>query len=269
MENERKKFAIFGDPVKHSKSPEMHNNAFNYIKYNAIYEKELLKDGTKLRDVFLQKGYSGANITVPHKEEAFKQADVIVGLAQRVKAVNTYVKKGSDIYAYNTDGPGFLAAIKDFCDVNHALIIGAGGTAKAIATALIEDGKEVTVLNRSETKLNYFKNLGCEAFSWDDFEIQKPFDLVVNATSAGLKDDYFPVDKDVLEEIFQNSEYAFDCIYGKNTPFIELAKKRNIIVKDGEDMLLYQGVLAFELFTNTTANEGVIACMKSALKIKV
>jgi shikimate dehydrogenase len=268
MDNERKKFAIFGDPVKHSKSPEMHNNAFNHIKYNAIYEKELLKDGTQLRDVFLQKGYSGANITVPHKEEAFKQADVIVGLAQRVKAVNTYVKKGSDIYAYNTDGPGFLAAIKDFCDVNHALIIGAGGTAKAIATALIEDGKQATVLNRSKTKLDYFDSLGCNTFSWDNFEITSPFDLVVNATSAGLKDDYFPISQDVLEEIFQNSEYAFDCIYGKTTPFIQLAKKRNLIVKDGEDMLLYQGVLAFELFTNTTANQSVIACMKSALKIK-
>jgi shikimate dehydrogenase len=268
MENERKKFAIFGDPVKHSKSPEMHNNAFNYIKFNAIYEKELLEDGTQLREVFIAKQYSGANITVPHKEEAFKQADVVVGLAQRVKAANTYVKKGSDIYAYNTDGPGFLEAIKDFCDVKKALVIGAGGTAKAIATALIEDEKEVTVLNRSKTKLEYFNHLGCTTFSWDNFEITSPFDLVVNATSAGLKDDYFPVSQDVLEEIFQNSEYAFDCIYGKTTPFIQLAKKRNVIVKDGEDMLLYQGVLAFELFTETKASEGVIACMKSALKIK-
>ena len=92
------------------------------------------------------------------------------------------------------------------------------------------------------------------------------FDLVVNSTSAGLKDAEFPFDKRRLENIFYNAKYAFDCIYGKETPFLKLAKKEGLKVKDGEDMLLYQGVLAFKLFTGQEAGSSTIEAMRQGLK---
>lgn len=264
-----KRFAIFGDPVEHSKSPNMHNNGFKDIHCDAVYEKNHLTDGTKLKEVFLQKDYKGANITVPHKEHAFRQADRVEGVAQRIGAVNTYIKEDDGtVTAYNTDAPGFMKAIEPFKDIQKVLLLGAGGTAKALAVALMEAGKEVSILNRSEGKLEFFKALGCTTYTWESFKVT-PYDLVVNSTSAGLKDEYYPVAKEVLEEVLKQSKYAFDCIYGKITPFLGLAQKLGLQIKDGEDMLLYQGVLAFEYFTNSTCTEQTIEAMRKGLKGEV
>lgn len=260
-----KKFTIFGNPVVHSKSPQMHNKAFDCINYNAIYTKHLLENGKNIKEIFLKENYQGANITVPHKEIAYKNADEIVGIANKIKAVNTYINKDGKIIAYNTDAAGFLKAIQDFGEINNVLLLGAGGTAKAIALALKEKNIKTTVLNRSEEKLKFFKDENINCFSWDTFE-PEIYDLVVNSTSAGLKDDFLPYDKKKLKQILKNSSYAFDCVYGKITPFLALAKEQNCNIKDGEDMLLYQGVLAFELFTDTKADEKLIKVMREALR---
>ena len=78
-----KKFVIFGNPVAHSKSPQMQNAGLKYINFDGIYEKHHLEDGSKIKETFLRNGYSGANITVPHKEVAFINADIVKGLAQK------------------------------------------------------------------------------------------------------------------------------------------------------------------------------------------
>ncbi|RXJ60151.1 shikimate dehydrogenase [Candidatus Marinarcus aquaticus] len=261
-----KQFAIFGNPVEHSKSPNMHNNGFKQLNFDAHYIKHHLLNGKEIKEVFLNKGYSGANITVPHKEEAFAQADNVVGVAQKIGAVNTYIKeKDGSVTAYNTDAPGFLKAIESFGKIQNVLILGAGGTAKAIAVALLDAGKKVSVLNRSENKLTFFKELGCNTYSWDNFK-PSSYDLVVNSTSAGLKDEYYPVEKTVLEAVLNKSKFAFDCIYGKLTPFLSLAKELGLEYKDGEDMLLYQGVLAFEYFTNSKCSDEIIEAMREGLK---
>jgi len=261
------KFVIFGNPVVHSKSPQMQNAGLNHINYNGIYEKHHLEDGSKIKETFLRNGYTGANITVPHKEIAFKQADIVRGIAQKIEAVNTYIKEDEKVVAYNTDAPGFLKAIESFGNIKRVLVLGAGGTAKAIALILQEQNIDVVVLNRSKEKLEFFKNNGIKAFSFEDFDFKnEKFDLVVNSTSAGLKDDFLPAPKDILENILSKSSFAFDCIYGKITPFLALAKNLNNKIKDGEDMLLYQGVLAFEYFTNTKANTSLIEAMRKGLK---
>ncbi len=265
MLNEKKKFVLFGNPVEHSKSPNMQNAGFKHIGFNGVYEKHLLEDGNKIKDEFLRNAYWGANITVPHKEFAFKNADEVRGIANKIKAVNTYIKEDNKVVAYNTDAGGFLKAIETFGKVNKVLIIGAGGTAKALALALYEKGVDVKVLNRSKEKLEFFKNSNISAFSWDEFFVEK-YDLVVNSTSAGLKDENLPCPQDMLEPILLKAAYAFDCIYGKITPFLALAKEKNCQIKDGEDMLLYQGVLAFELFTNTKADGRLIEAMRKGLK---
>jgi shikimate dehydrogenase len=144
-------------------------------------------------------------------------------------------------------------------------LLGAGGTAKAIALALQESNINVTVLNRSEGKLDFFKNEGIKCSTWNSFETCD-FDLVVNSTSAGLKDEYLPAPKEILEPVLEKASFAFDCVYGKITPFLALAKEKNCEVKDGEDMLLFQGLLAFELFTNTKADNSVVEAMRKGLR---
>src|SRR5574344_1429937 len=171
----------------------------------------------------------------------------------------------NEVIAYNTDAPGFLKAIQSFGKINKVLILGAGGTAKAISLALQEENVDVTVLNRSKSKLDFFKNHGIKSFSFDDF-VNEKFDLVVNSTSAGLKDEELPAPKELLENVLKSSSFAFDCIYGRITPFLVLAKSFHNEIKDGEDMLLYQGVLAFEYFTNTKADNMVIEAMRKGLK---
>ena len=258
-------FAIFGNPVEHSKSPQMQNAGFENLNYEGEYIKHLVENGEKIKEIFLEKQYKGANITVPHKEAAFRNADEVRGLAKQIKAVNTYIKEDGKVIAYNTDAPGFLKAIQSFAEVKKVLLLGAGGTAKAISLALQQSNIDVTVLNRSEGKLEFFKNHNIKCSSWENFKAEN-YDLIVNSTSAGLKDEYFPCDEELLKKLFQNAKYAFDCVYGKVTPFLALAKENGLQIKDGEDMLLYQGVLAFEYFTNTKANEELIEAMRKGLK---
>ena len=259
------KFAIFGNPVAHSKSPQMQNAGLKHINFDGNYEKHHLEDGSTIKDVFLASNYKGANITVPHKEFAFANADIVPGIAKEIEAVNTYVIEEGKVIAYKTDAPGFLKAIESCGKVQNVLLLGAGGTAKAIALALKSKNINVTVLNRSEGKLDFFKEHQIPCFSWENFEPQT-YDLIVNSTSAGLKDDYLPCDKKILETVFKNASFAFDCVYGKITPFLALAKENGLEIKDGEDMLLFQGVLAFEYFTNTKADESLVEAMRKGLK---
>lgn len=265
MSENKEIFAIFGNPVEHSKSPEMHNAGFENINYNAEYKKHLLEDGETIKEVFLNANYKGANITVPHKELAYKNADEVRGLANEIKAANTYIKEDGKVIAYNTDAPGFLYAIESFGELKKVLILGAGGTAKAISLALQQSDIDVTVLNRSEGKLGFFKEHDIKAFTWDEFEAQN-YDLIVNSTSAGLKDEHLPCPEEILEKVLKNASCAFDCVYGKITPFLQKAQEKNLQTKDGEDMLLYQGVLAFEYFTKQNIDDETIETMRKALK---
>lgn len=259
------KFAIFGNPVAHSKSPQMQNAGLKHINFDGNYEKHHLENGNEIKKAFLESNYKGANITVPHKEFAYENADEVRGLAKEIKAVNTYILEDGKVIAYNTDAPGFLKAIESFGVIKNVLLLGAGGTAKAIALALKSKDIKVTVLNRSEGKLDFFKQHDIPCFSWENFEPAK-YDLIVNSTSAGLKDEYLPCDKKILEAVFKDASFAFDCVYGKITPFLALAKENGLKIKDGEDMLLFQGVLAFEYFTGAKADENLVEAMRKGLK---
>ncbi|WP_281950592.1 shikimate dehydrogenase [Nitrosophilus kaiyonis] len=241
-------FIIFGNPVAHSKSPQMHNFTFKSLNFDGCYTRYLLKDENLLKDKFFELNIDGANITVPFKEKAFEICDETVGIANSIKAVNTIIKKDNKLIGYNTDAPGFYESIKSY-KFKNALILGAGGTAKAISEIFDEKNIDFTILNRSKKRLDYFINKGYKSFSWDDFKIDG-FDLIINTTSAGLNDENLPAPKEILESIFKNAKYAVDVIYGKETPFLKMAKEFNLTIKDGKDMLLYQGVLAFEIFTD-------------------
>ena len=242
-------FAIFGNPVSHSKSPLMHNLAFHKLGYDACYTRYLLQDGSLLKETFLALNLTGINITVPHKEAAFHACDVLDPFAQKIGVVNTIVKKDGKLYGYNTDAPGFLKAIEEFKNIKSILFLGAGGTAQSTSSILRDEGYEVTLLNRSEKRLKKYEEDGFSTYTFENFT-PKPYDLIINMTSAGLEDDLLPAPKNLLSQIIPHSKACVDVIYGKETPFLKLAKSFQKPTKDGSDMLLYQGIIAFEYFTH-------------------
>ncbi len=239
-----KKFTIFGDPVEHSISPKMHGYAIEGLGLDATYTKTHLEGACHLKTLFLE-GFDAANVTVPHKEAAFGQADEIRGIAKEIGAVNTLINENGHMIGYNTDAEGFYRSLQDFPDIKSALILGAGGTAKAISYILKERGIEVTILNRSASRLEAFKNF--QTATWEEFE-ENYHDIIINTTSAGLEEEALPAPEHIMISLFTHTKYAMDVIYNKETPFLKMAREYNLPLKDGADMLLYQGVLAFNLF---------------------
>ncbi len=243
------RYMILGDPVTHSKSPLMHNYAFRGLGVDACYGRWRLEEGSRLKETFGALGLKGANITVPHKEAAFAACDVLDPFAQKVGAVNTIVTRDGQLHGYNTDAPGFLRAIGEL-EGERVLFLGAGGTARSTAVILREAGYEVTLLNRSAGRLEPFKAEGFPTATYDTFETGHPYDLIVNMTSAGLSDESLPAPQAILEAVIPHAKACIDVIYGKETPFLKLAKAYRKPFKDGSDMLLYQGIIAFGHFTD-------------------
>jgi len=271
MKQKKQLFAIYGYPLSHSKSPAMHNKALKHLKLKPTYTKIELISATSnaLKDSFLANRLKGCNITLPHKEEAYKQADKVVSPADKIKAVNTYVLKKGKIIGYNTDIYGFKKSIKKDIKkykIKNTLILGAGGVAKAVALACKKLKLHTMVANRSEAKLAFFSSIKCEVSTYEKLELKlKKYDLIINATSAGLKDNTLPMDKTKLKKLLKNSKYAYDCIYGKETAFLALAKKLGVKTQDGLNMLLFQGVRALELFLDKKLDKKTIKKMKQAL----
>jgi len=244
-------YAIFGNPVSHSKSPLMHNLAFKGLGFDGCYSRYRLEEGERLREAFFNLKLKGINITVPHKEHAYRACDILDPFARKVGAVNTVVEQDGKLYGYNTDAPGFLKAISEFEGVKSILFLGAGGTAQSTSVILKEEGYDVTILNRSAGRLEKFKEEGFATCTFDTFQ-PYPYDLVINMTSAGLEDELLPAPREILDTVIPHAKACVDVIYGKETPFLKLAKNHGRPTKDGSDMLLYQGIIAFEYFTGHT-----------------
>lgn len=241
-------FAIFGDPVHHSRSPLMHNHVFKTLGYPGCYTRIRLEDGGTLKATFIKLGLAGANVTVPHKEAAYNACDEIRGFARDVGVVNTIINENGRLIGYNTDADGFLFAIRAFERVKDVLILGAGGTARALARRLGDAGMQVHILNRSEARMAPFAADGLKTMTWERFEPQA-YDLIVNTTSAGLEDEHLPAPQELLQPLLETCRYAADAIYGRQTPFLKLCASSNLPAIDGAEMLLGQGVLANRLFT--------------------
>lgn len=240
-------FAVYGNPIAHSKSPLLHN--FIYEKYgiSAYYGRIMIQNAKALPQSFKMHHLSGANITVPFKEDAFRFCDAVRGIAKDIGACNTWVKEKGRVIGYNTDAQGFYECIKDF-GIKTALIIGAGGSAKAVAFALKAHHIDVTLINRSEAKLTFFADKGFQCHVSDAFMPTSAYDIIINTTSAGLNDATLPCKETLLDALFANSGYAFDLIYGKCTPFLQKASAHKISCIDGKQMLIYQAALACKLF---------------------
>lgn len=263
IDGHTKQLGIIGYPVEHSFSPKMHNFISDSIHNNYVYcawcvEPEKLGDAINGMRAF---GISGMNVTAPHKVEVMKYLDCISPVAEELGSVNTVVNKDGKLYGYNTDADGFCmaltkadVAIKD----SRILIIGAGGVTRPTVIRLIDNGaKEITVLNRTKSKVH---SLADDILSTKGFKLQteikeKEFDIVINTTSAGMEpqENALPIESiDELDDLsFINENTAVvDMIYNPDeTLFLREAKKRGAKTLNGLGMLIYQGIIAYELFT--------------------
>lgn len=259
-----KKFAVFGDPIAHSRSPRLHNNAFMKLNIDAFYSRILLNNGLFLKDKFLSLNLDGANITFPLKNEAFKICDTIDEICKKTNSVNTIIKKDKILYGYNTDYFGFLESIKNE-KIDNALIFGAGNTTKTIAYALNSKNIKTTIVNRSNKKEN-FKEF--DFFTFDEFDfLNFKTDIIINTTPVGLINNELFFDENKLKNLIKNSKICYDVIY-KNTKFLKLAKQYNKKSINGLDMLLYQAVYAFNIFfDNKFKNEEITKYMQEVIDL--
>lgn len=278
-----KLFAVFGNPIAHSKSPYLHNFALHKLKIDARYVRICLKNAQDFRRIFDECALSGANVTVPFKESLLESCDEVDEIAQKIGAINTIVRRENRLFGYNTDALGFYENIKRE-KLKNALIIGAGGSSRAIAFILRQKNIAPMIINRSAERLEFFRQNGFECAEFGEFGESfgaKPFDLIINATSSSINNE-LPLGEAILRELFKDAKIAFDLMYGKKCPFLELAKisanrvnanhvnlsvnRANLGVNrasnrtnrganqckiraiDGKNMLLYQAIYALSLF---------------------
>lgn len=244
-----KLLAVIGNPIKHSLSPLIHNYALQKLGLNSFYTRFFLPQyisSSDLASFILSSDLSGVNVTLPFKEICFKSLDSIQGIANEIGAVNTIVRKDEKLIGYNTDAEGFYFAIKSH-NPKHVLLLGAGGSAKSIATILYKNNINLTIANRSIEKLAYFNQFG-ETLSFTDLKDKTDnYDIIINATSASVNG-MLPMQEEYLISLLQKSSLAYDLMYQYgDTPFCALAK-RYTQARDGKAMLIYQGALALMYF---------------------
>ena len=245
-----KKFCVIGNPIDHSLSPKLHNFWFKKNRIEAIYEKKFLKEKEipKLIDSIRNSEISGANVTVPFKNSVIPFLDDLSSEAKKTNSVNTICIEQNKVIGHNTDIAGFELALRYInYDVKRkkALIIGAGGVSPSIIFALKNMGCEnICLINRTFEKAEKIKETFNEITvrKWGDIP---EFDIVINATSVGLKNENFDLDLNK----FGNNKFFFDVIYNPSeTNFLKKAKLEGNRTENGRMMFIYQAHQSFALW---------------------
>lgn len=255
------RYAVFGNPVAHSKSPRIHALFAQQTGEDMQYEAILapLDDFAGSVRAFARAGGLGANVTLPFKEAAFRLCEQRTARADAAGAVNTLLLafENGVLHAIgdNTDGAGLVRDVAHNLDLAIAgkrlLLLGAGGAARgAVLPLLHEAPQSLTIANRTVDKAKKLAEIFAveaharlEACAFEALA-GKQFDIVVNATSAGLADAALPVPDD----IFANGCLAYDMLYGRETPFMRQAHAAGANVSDGLGMLVEQAAEAFALW---------------------
>ena len=252
-----KLLGIFGNPVEHSLSPVMHNAWFEKYKLNNLYlafnvlPKNLRVAVESIRTL----NVLGVNVTVPHKVEVMKYLDNIDSAAKSIGSVNTIVNKNNKLYGFNTDWQGFITDLKfkkiDLKNKN-VLVIGAGGAAKAILYALTKlKVKKIYLTTRTFEKAKLvakkYQNISVTDINKISENFLQDMDCLINCSTCGMKKgDKLPF---AIKDFNKNMIF-YDIIYNKETPFKKFAAKNKIKYFSGEGMLIYQGAVSFEKWTN-------------------
>jgi shikimate dehydrogenase len=258
-------YGVFGDPVKHSKSPIMMNAAFRQLGLNAAYAAFHVAPGN-LKDAIYgvrALGFRGINITVPHKVEVMKHLEEVDEDARMIGAVNTIVNEGGRLIGYNTDGIGYVRSLKEEAQAEIAgeniLVIGAGGAARGICYALAKENPGmIWIANRTaERAVQLAASLEdrCEivGMGFDGIDdIKDKVSIVINTTLAGMHPqiDQIPVDP----AWFHSGITVSDIVYNPlETKLLQEAKKRGARIHGGLGMFIYQGAYALEYWTGAPA----------------
>ena len=254
------KYAVFGNPIKHSKSPAIHKqfaiSLGEQIDYRAILAP--IDNFEKTVSNFFAQGGKGANITMPFKEQAFAMADELTPLAKIVGAVNT-LKKQTDgtLLGDNTDGIGFvndLLANNVSITGKRILIIGAGGAARGVVLPLLDhQPQEVVIVNRTAEKAQNLAKLFAQhgkvsGYGFNNLP-ENDYALIINSTSSSMNDELPALD----QKHITNCEVAYDMFYSlQNTIFMNWVAQYNSKTKllDGSGMLVGQAAQAYYVWRN-------------------
>lgn len=256
---------VFGDPIKHSKSPIMHNRAFQELGLNAAYAAFHVGPGQLKAAVegIRALRFRGINVTIPHKVEVMDYLDEIDEHAQVIGAVNTIVNENGRLKGYNTDGIGYVRSLKEEAGFSvsgkRVLMLGAGGAARGVAYALAKEGASTMwIANRTLDKagqlaatLSGFADT--QGISYEQIrDIRDQVDLIVHNTSVGM---HPHVDEVIIDTSwFHEGLTVSDLVYNPpETRLLREAKARGAKAHDGLGMFIYQGVYAFEYWTGVPA----------------
>ena len=257
MTDLKKHFAVIGNPIHHSLSPQIHAA---FAKENGLdidYESVLspLDQFKNTMHQLIQQKFTGANVTLPFKKEAYQLATTHSGHARIAEAVNTLEFKEDEIIGHNTDGIGLVRDLEQNLDTHlknkKILLIGAGGAAEGVIYSMLEKKpSELTLTNRTIGKSNVIQNkMDVHAKSFNVnlnvTEITKCphqyFDVIINATSASLINAELHMDP----KVFHEGCLAYDMMYGKETSYIREAISQGSKTSDGLGMLVEQAAEAF------------------------
>ncbi len=255
---------IIGDPVEHSLSPVMHNAAYEAIGVDdrfvftaAQVKVEHIKT---VIDAVRAMGIRGLTCTIPHKMEVVKFLDEVDPVAQKIGAVNTVVNDNGILKGYNTDWIGTVTPLEKKTQLagKRVALIGAGGAARAMAYGVTQRGASLTVFNRTTENAQDLQNdFSAEIRELDSIALVYDHEIIINATPLGMGEhqEETPVPADYLKA----DHIVFDAVYSpKQTRLLREAAAKGAQVIHGLEMLLYQGIAQFELYTGFKAPEDVM-----------
>ena len=277
-----KRVVLIGHPVAHSLSGAMQQAAFDDQGIDAAYElwdRAPIALPEAIGEIRGSDAFLGANVTIPHKERVVPLVDRLTEEAHATGAVNTITREGKRLVGHNTDVPGFKVALDKLVGrqkmPRHAIVLGAGGGARAVVFGLIREGFQRIVvfnrhLHRAEGLVKHFgrsaAHMELRAMPWHESIIEAELTKVkvlVNATSIGLTADVSPIPA----EIIPPELLVLDLIYAR-TKLLRDAEAAGCEVADGELMLLHQGAAAFTLWTGRPAPTDVMQTALSAARAR-
>lgn len=251
---------VIGDPVEQSISPAMHQPALDAMRIPATYERwptsleELPGRIASLRAIDVL----GANVTVPHKEHVLPLVDETTTLARRAGAVNTILNRNGRLYGDNTDVYGLVRSLRlhhDALDGCQAVVLGAGGAARAVVLALESAGAgKISVLNRSLDRAERLRDdlapapvVAVQSDTSAAVEALETADIIVNATALGWKRGETPLAPEQIA-LLRNDALVVDLTY-RNTDLLDAARARGLRTLDGLEMLVFQGARSLQIWT--------------------
>jgi len=246
---------VIGDPVGHSGSPVLHNEAYKQlgIENEFIFSpRKVAKENLAsfMHQIMHEEDFNGLAVTMPHKSAIIEYLDDVDEHAGKIGAINTVVKRSGKLIGFNTDWLGAQSALIELTNLNgkKVSLLGTGSTARGVAYAMRSAGVQLTIFGRNNDKvINISREFGAMPASIESKTEIASADIIINATSIGISEES---DTELLDTHYIDSNHIiFDVIYGRETNLVRAAKQSKASVLTGLDMLLHQAIPQCELHT--------------------